>query len=647
MKFILLFLIVINLSLFGEESHDSLNFLLQKAENNFQKNELLIQAAENEYKKYNFNKSLSYYSKALKNSDDIDQISKILGRIGRIHSLKSNYKQATEFYNKAIKHNIKIDNQKALATNYLELGEVFVSLSNLDDAIINYDKSIEIFSSLSNKVDLSYAYLHKGDIFYKKNDYQNAEIFYQKAKSLIDDSIDLKNLSLIELKLGEVKLRENDFKAAISYFERSLQYNLELESIWGISAAKGDLGLAYTGLFNGSNQEVLDTAILYLKNAIKGFDSINSIHNVSYYTSELSEAYLKKSDFKNAYFALNRHKEISDSILSFETSRQIADLNNKQEMEILKEKESAQKEEKEIITISALSGIGLIGFFTFLIYRRLKKEKRLGNILENTHNQLLEKNGEILASIRYAQTIQNAMLPWKSDLEKHLNYFLIYKPKDIVSGDFYWFKPLENGYLIAVVDCTGHGVPGSMISMMGSSILDEAVQTQGLRNTGEILTYLNRKMIEALNKQVTENNSRDGMDVCLLRVINYEGEKNLDTEIQFSGAKRPLYINQYGNLITIKGDRNSIAGKKHLDDDFVFSSQDKIIKQGSKLFLSSDGFVDQIGSNGKKFGTKQLKSILSKNLSLHEYHQYLETEFINHISKEPQRDDITILGIEI
>ncbi|MDC1068929.1 SpoIIE family protein phosphatase, partial [Candidatus Kapabacteria bacterium] len=265
--------------------------------------------------------------------------------------------------------------------------------------------------------------------------------------------------------------------------------------------------------------------------------------------------------------------------------------------------------------------------------------------LEETHYELIEKNEEVLASIRYAQTIQSAMLPSFKSLQENIkNFFLIFKPKDIVSGDFYWFKKLDDGFLLAVADCTGHGVPGSMISMMGSSILDEAVLSQGLRDTGRILTYLNSKMIEGLNKRDSSSENRDGMDICLIRIIYSDTS---EVGLQFSGAKRPLYLLNDSELNTIRGDRNSIAGEKHLDTDFDFSTNKSLLKAGSKLFLTSDGFVDQMGEEGKKYGTKRLKQLLGVNRSFDNIQEELEAEFTSHIGLEDQRDDVTILGIEV
>lgn len=267
--------------------------------------------------------------------------------------------------------------------------------------------------------------------------------------------------------------------------------------------------------------------------------------------------------------------------------------------------------------------------------------------LEAINNDLLtqkqiieEQHSALTSSITYASTIQNALLPSNSYIKEYINdFFILYKPKDIVSGDFYWFKELDGIIYIAVIDCTGHGIPGSMLTVIANSVLDDAVLGKKLTSTSEILTYMNEKVTEVLNQRLKENNLRDGMEVCLVAIHQ--------DKILFSGAGRPLYIKN-GTLEIIKTDKRGIAGQ---NDNDIFSYSSVIINRTENLvlYLSSDGFADQMNENTKKYSTKRFMETLDKisNLPFEKQKEFLENEFNSHKGNREQIDDVTIIGVRI
>ncbi|MCX6147726.1 MAG: SpoIIE family protein phosphatase [Candidatus Kapabacteria bacterium] len=249
------------------------------------------------------------------------------------------------------------------------------------------------------------------------------------------------------------------------------------------------------------------------------------------------------------------------------------------------------------------------------------------------------KNEEIYASIRYAQRIQNTILPWESTLEETFKeHFVIYKPKDIVSGDFYWLQKHNNAIYFAVGDCTGHGISGSMLTMIGATILEEAVSNKELNSTSEILNFIDYKLTAALNQQLEENKIRDSIEIALIKIE--------DSKLEFSGARLGLYLYNNGEYIHIKGSRNSIGGNSKEGNDYL--NYNTILNNESIIYLFSDGFSDQIGTNKKKFGSNNLKSILKDvtKLSLLKQKEKLVEEFAKHIGNETQRDDITLIGLK-
>jgi serine phosphatase RsbU (regulator of sigma subunit) len=221
---------------------------------------------------------------------------------------------------------------------------------------------------------------------------------------------------------------------------------------------------------------------------------------------------------------------------------------------------------------------------------------------------------------------------------------IFFKPKDIVSGDFYWTAVVGNMTFTAVVDCTGHGVPGAFMSMIGSTLLNEIVNQKNIYQPAEILDRLNKSIVKALKQDEKEN--RDGMDVCFIRTEKSEERENY-YELIFCGAKRPLYVVNNEGFTELKGDRKSIGGAQN--DEITFTDQKLELPQGTLLYLTTDGFADQNNEKRDKIGSKSLKELIKNNFkdSFEVQHQKLEKMLAEHMQNEKQRDDITILAVKL
>ncbi len=265
--------------------------------------------------------------------------------------------------------------------------------------------------------------------------------------------------------------------------------------------------------------------------------------------------------------------------------------------------------------------------------------------LKVIENELKLKNEHITSSISYAKTIQTGILPFGEMIDKHFENFILFRPKDIVSGDFYWYVQAQNYHFVAAVDCTGHGVPGAFMSMIGSSLLNQIVYNDNEYNTANILTKLNELVIFSLRQDKTDNN--DGMDVCLCRIEKQEQS----AIVQFTGAKRPLLFIKNGEskIEKLKGDRKSIGGTQKKRNEVNFSSQELVLENNSIIYLSSDGFIDQNNPERKKFGTAQLVSILENiyQKDLKTQNEILNTKIETWMNGTEQRDDITLLGVKL
>lgn len=262
-----------------------------------------------------------------------------------------------------------------------------------------------------------------------------------------------------------------------------------------------------------------------------------------------------------------------------------------------------------------------------------------------TQKELLEEiNKQVRDSINYAQTIQNAILPLEKDVSAFFNHFLVFLPRDIVSGDFYWFaNPKPGTFYFAAVDCTGHGVPGSFMSLISLRMLEEAVIFRQIWEPGKILTQLNNAILKSLSQKDTNN--RDGMDLALIKVDKLQNNK---FNITFSGAKRPLIYYDKTDLNIIKGNRRSIGGITY-HPNFDFTQEELEMEKGDILYLTTDGIIDQNNKLRKRFGSQRFWETLLKikDLPLDEQ----KIEIIKRIEEfkgdEMQRDDITVWGIQL
>lgn len=363
--------------------------------------------------------------------------------------------------------------------------------------------------------------------------------------------------------------------------------------------------------------------------------------------SHLSSAYELKGDIVTSYKYFKLYVKLNDSLAAAgasvikERTNEIYDLESKNAEIDLKEKDIESKRKSLIGLVLILSITCALGIIIFFGYRQ---KKRIAIDLSFQKKVVEEKNLDITNSIVYAKRIQQAILPSIPEIKKALpDSFILYHPKDIVSGDFFWFTETKDSFYIAAVDCTGHGVPGALMSMVGFNFLGEIILEMKTGDTSEILNLLHRKVLFALNKDFSSHDLKDGMDIALLRIFK---NKN---EIEFSGAVSPLYIIENGNLKVIKGDIYSIGGIKDVEAE-SFSVYRETVSKGTSIYLFSDGFADQFGGPfGKKFKYKQMRELFISfaNLPMEEQKTKLNESFKSWKSNLEQVDDVLVIGVKI
>ncbi|HXC04431.1 MAG TPA: SpoIIE family protein phosphatase [Bacteroidia bacterium] len=276
-----------------------------------------------------------------------------------------------------------------------------------------------------------------------------------------------------------------------------------------------------------------------------------------------------------------------------------------------------------------------------ILWSRYRVKKKSALALEEKNKVIEERNKDILDSIHYARRIQQAILPRDEQIKTMFSdSFILYKPKDIVSGDFYWASNKGNRTIIAAVDSTGHGVPGALMSMIGNTLLNEIVNEKNITAPAEVLFQLREAIIKSLKQTGSEGENKDGMDIALCMIEN--------KTVHFAGANNPLWIISNGVLSEIKGDKQPIGIYHGVPSPFTNHAVE--LKSGDCLYLFTDGYSDQFGgSDGKKFKQKKLQAelLLHHHLDMTEQKDKLNTGIENWRNNLEQVDDMLIIGIRV
>jgi serine phosphatase RsbU (regulator of sigma subunit) len=402
-----------------------------------------------------------------------------------------------------------------------------------------------------------------------------------------------------------------------------------------------------------SDQKNYEKAAEYAKQSLKLAEEIGSPDDERNAYGSLSECYYKTGKYREAYDNMRKYYEKSDSLRNQSKVKEITQLEMQYEFDKKQKETEFETQKKEIAQREEMKSQKLIRNFFFIafaltlvllffIYKEYRAKRRANILLEKQKAEIEEKNREITSSIRYAKRIQEATLPVERVFRQFLHdSFVFYKPKDIVSGDFYWVDNVNGQILFAVADCTGHGVPGAFISIIGYNGLNRAVHEFHLSSPDAILNKLNEIVNDTLRQTFEESIIRDGMDIAVCRFI--PGKMLLE----YSGANNPLYHIRNGNISIIRSDRQPIG---HFMDysHKPFTLKEINVQRGDMVYLFSDGYPDQLGGpDGKKLKYQNFQKLLLSvsELTPEQQHSSLENYFMNWSEHYPQLDDVCLVGV--
>ncbi|MDX2173779.1 MAG: tetratricopeptide repeat protein [Bacteroidota bacterium] len=600
--------------------------------------------------KNQLNKSFSIFSElkrtALKNNNKL-YLAKANFGLARYYLQNNDFRSATDLSFNALKIFEELKDNKFIAKSYFQIGLINYKLKNISKAIEFYKKSLDIASKIGYKNSIASAYSSLGIIYYHQDNYDIALEYYNRALRLRKQQKHEIEVAGLLANIGAIFSDKNQLQLAQNYFKESLELNLKYNK-------KNSLAVCYINIGNVSYN--LNNFVEAEKNyteALKYVDENDLLikENLFY---NLGEVNFKLGNFENSFKYQDSCITIKDSIYSRESIKSLNDMQTKYETTKTKlelEKKELEANNKQLIIYAAFGGCILLLGGVFFIFRGLKKQRRANieleeknSIIEEQKHIVEEKNKDISDSIRYAKRIQEAILPPDKMWYEHLpNSFVLYNPKDILSGDFYWLEQTEDYIFLAAADCTGHGVPGALMSIVNYNLLNKAVLEKNLIMPGEILDSVNYYLTHSLHQSYNESSIKDGMDITLL-TINKKSK-----EVFFAGANNPIYIISDGRLQEVKADKFPVGA--FIEENVQnFKTQKLNVKRDDIIYLFTDGYADQFGGpKGKKFKYKQFSDLLLENCNkpLSQQQLILQQQFINWKGNLEQVDDVCVLGIKL
>ena len=535
-------------------------------------------------------------------------------------------------------------NKAEAARLYTQSAFSYRNSGNLAKAIEYYLKVLNLNKDLNNRVGQMLTHSNLSMLYIESEQFNDALVHLDEELTFREQNKKLNEILPVLLTIASVQVELQAYSDADQSVNRAIDMAKEINEL---NLLKRAYGVAFDVYTKWDKQEQAQ-AYFELYSAIDRKIKEDMVTTAKTEAQEkVSAAYTEKAKTEEQL------QQTSEKLEKTEITLQEAErIKREQEME-LDLQQALINEQNALLQVERLRKrlwaiVSIIAIIFVLALVLLLWQIRSANKKIEAQRQRLEKqNKEIKSSIYYAETIQSAMLSDLNELNSFGDHFMIYRPKDIVSGDFYWsHKISDNRMFLAVVDCTGHGVPGAFMSMIGIRILNEIVLEMKVESPATVLENLNDMVRDALRQEQTDNN--DGMDLAIVRL---DKQKDGSTTVTYSGAKRPLYISRKGanDLEILKPDRKSIGGHQPTKRFIEFDDHTINLKPEDELFMFSDGIVDQNDPYRKKFGRARLENILKSftDEDVEKQKQIIEEKLDLFIRDEAQRDDITFAGFKL
>lgn len=614
-----------------------------------------------------------------------------------IHKL-GDYRSALECYLKSLSIAKELKDEKLEGKLYNNIGLVYDNLDESEKALDHFRKYMEHCERTNDEQGLMTSYGNIALIYLTQHD----SAYFNKGKGpvyILAKSIEYSSKALaisqrLDQKAQQVYIYFNTGEAWMYLTEKAVngaeielngkRYFLTREAFLDSAETAFNKGIAIgehvgdrksiSHIYSGFSKVYLSKkeykkALLFGEKAYFIADSLGLKHRMMNAAMTISKCYKAMGDYMKALEWYERSEHLQDMLMSeekqkdlgrleakFEYERKMIEQNHKHEKEQAIAAEEATRQ--RTFTFTAIGGAAVLGIFTLVLFNRFSVTRRHKRIIEEqkqqvdlAFDQLHARNKEVLDSINYSKRIQSAILPTKEYLREVLGkHFIFFRPKDIVSGDFYWAYKTPAGQVVWVVaDCTGHGVPGALMSMLGHTLLNEIIADKGVVKAADILDRLREKVVSMLEQKGSGLKQNDGMDIALC-VMNANTR-----ELEFAGANNPCWIIRNNELLELKPDKMPVGA--YSGPVVPFGSRKTMLEPGDTIYLFTDGYADQFGGeslsldkpNGKKFKYSRLKELL---ISIHaesaeKQEQLLAEAFDSWKGGFDQVDDVCVIGVRV
>lgn len=658
-------------------------------------------------------KAISYYEKSLEQLrivNDTIGMAYCLSNVGFAYQYLGKINEALLFYEKALLLRIAVNDQEGLWQSYNNIASIYDDRGDVVKALQNYELSLKTVKEIKDKAGEANALNNIGYVYYNQRENKKALEYFLASVKIQEETKDKRRLAFSYTHIGNVYKAEKDYQSTIDFYEKALKLRVELDDKKGMANSYNLFGFMFMQMGDTIKAyENFNKAIDLLKVVDDKKEKARTLYNfgrLKFYNGKLKEAkvdalesydlsmelgypmdikesakllydiYNKEGNYEGALKMFRQYVIMRDSLNSIESTKAALKLQMKNQYEhkvaqdslrIAEERKlNAARFEKEQTKRYALyGGLILVLLFAALMYNRVKVTLQQKKLIEVQKHLVEEKQKEVLDSISYAKRLQDAILPPQELVNKYLpDNFILYKPKDIVAGDFYWFEHIEGASYMAAADSTGHGVPGALVSVVCSNALNRAVNEFGLRVPGEILNKTRELVLETFAR--SDKDVKDGMDISLIKITEQvqkgmpgrlvipKGQSLHDVldnqrkfKVEWAGANNPLWYQQNNTIHEVVAHKQPI-GKTEKPTPFPTHTLE--LHKGDMFYLFTDGYADQFGGpKGKKFKYKQLEDLLLENsgATVSQQKEILDLTFNLWKGDLEQIDDVCIIGVRV
>lgn len=658
---------------------DSLKWELSASREDSLKAAILLELGD----QYRYNlpdSALIYFREALEISEQLEDLglqANCRRFIGMVIENQGMYDQALEEYFAALAIFEEAESKPGIASCYNDIAIIHYLQGSTEQCMEYLTLSFEIKEELGDKEGMSSYYTNMSALNNSMGRYKEALEFAELSIDLHRELGDKAGIAVGYGNIGTIQYELKNYRAALENHLKSVEMHEKLNNKDGLVHSLSNVAGVYQVMADSlvlteyQQREYLNQAVSYGLRAYSLAEELDALYVQNYVASTLKNAYRVLGDPGKSLEYAEIFIRTRDSLFNEEQTRIIEEMDTKYETE--KKQQQIELQETQIVARDAtiqqqktlrnalIAGLfGVVMIIIVVVFAYVQKRRDNQKIKEQNSqiteaneeltvlNEAISKqNSEIMDSISYAQRIQSAMMPPVAYFNELLDEaFILYRPRDIVSGDFFWIRQVNQYIILAAADCTGHGVPGAFMSLLGISYLNEIVQRREITQAGEVLNELRQQIKHSLRQHGQPDETKDGIDMALC-VID---QKN--RTMQYAGAFNPLYLirEEKGNteLIQFKADRMPLG--YHQGKDRAFTNHDIKLEIGDTFYIFSDGFIDQKGGpDQKKYMSKKFKSLLMEihDRPLFDQKNILEKTLTDWMGNQSQIDDILVVGVRV